>query len=75
MNLNYKKDLIRELFNVFKRELFGVILYIIFKSKIKFFKIFNILNRKNSKSLALVGAGSHQVSINLPCAVKSHFSY
>ncbi len=74
MNLNYKKGLICELFNIFKEgTFFGVIIYIIFKSKIKFFKIFNILNRKNSKSLALVGAGSHQVSINLPCAIKSNF--
>ena len=50
-----------------------MLFYILFLNQNLNFLKYLIYSIKNSKSLALVGAGSHQVSINLPCAVKSHF--
>ena len=67
------KKIFRELYDIFKEgTLFGVSLYIAFKCKLKSLNFSNN-EFKKSKKLNIIGAGTYQVSINIPSAIKSNF--
>ena len=64
---------ITEFYDIFKEgTFFGFIFYLLFKLKSSFLK-FKIEEYNTSKRLSLIGCGTYQVSINLPCAIKSKF--
>ena len=62
-----------EFYDIFKEgTFFGFIFYLLFKLKLSFLK-FKIKEYYNSKRLSLIGCGTYQISINLPCAIRAKF--
>lgn len=70
--MKYKLKILIELLNIFKEvSLKGMFLYICFKLKLKPSLFFNQNSLK--KRIAVIGAGTYQVSFNISSAIQSNF--